>query len=372
MSLACSLLNPLCWLSSGASNVFSSFFSSITSWIVSSSDWIWGTLGSWLSSTSDPTVVLKSANTEFQTLLVLAPFVALCAFVGNVLTSLRHGGAAFLVRELLLAAPLIVFGVVAARPVATLILNLVEALSAGAVGHASDALKNINTVATNVPSQIPGFLTMILALLGVLGAVILWFELLIRNAVLALLLVLSPVVFAAALWAPLRKLAVRLAEAFIVVALTKFVIVVALALGATAVNANSVYVTMTGIAVVMLAVLTPFALLRIIPMMEVGAIAAVEGMRQRATSAVRRGALAARNGVNAMAPDVLPDFPNDPPWPDLPWYENTIPFEELSMPPLDYDGPPPVPPIREPTLRTGHRVFWNDKDGPVMGWHWDD
>ena len=324
-------------------------------------------MGSWLSATSDPKVVTTAAGPVFEALLFVAPFVALCALCANVLTGLRRLDGPGLARDAALMTPLIVVGVFLARPFATLILHVVDALCSGASAGATKALSQLTLQATTLPSAIPAFGALLLAIAEVIGAVLIWFELIIRNAVLSLLLCLAPVVFASALWAPLRRLAVRLIETFVAVALTKFVVVVALALGVTAAQSSSATVVLTGIAVVFLAILSPFTLMRVVPLLELSAVHSLEGIRQRATSGVRRAAGVASSGVARMKPDVTPG----PPLPreDL-GLEDWEPGPEIEFPPLG--GTPPPPPVGEPQLRTGKVAYFRDRFGPVMGWHFDE
>jgi hypothetical protein len=361
------LLGPLCVLKNVAGFTFSAFISGATAWISASGDWAWHTLGTFLAATSDPTVVIKAATPEYLSMLAMAPLVALIALVANVLSSLRRIDPGALVRDTLMVAPLIILGVLGARPLAQLVLNTVDALSSGASAHASSALATLTSDATFFPSTMPAFAVFALALLEVVGAMLLWFELVVRNAVLALLLAFAPIVFASALWSPLRKLSIRLVETFVAIALSKFVIVVALSLGVQAVQSDSLIVIITGIAVCLLAVVAPFTLLRIVPLVELSALHALDGLRQRATSGAKRAASMAGEGVARMQgmPDMGP-APIAEDW-GIPMWEGE---GELEFPPRG--GPTPVAPIGEPLLRGGQPAFYEDDLGPVMGWHFDE
>ncbi len=366
MSSSCSF-GPLCLIKSVVNFSFSTFISSAAGWVASSGDWAWHTLGSWLATTSDPSVVIKAANAEYSTLLGLAPLVALIALVANVLSSLRRVEPAALLRDTMIAAPLIVLGVFGARPIAQLILTLVDALCSGASAHASATLTTLTSQAANLPSGVPQFAVLVLALAEVVGAMLLWFELIVRNAILALLLALAPMVFASALWTPLRKLSVRLIETFVALAMSKFVVVVALAIGVQATQTGSVVVVITGVALCLLATLAPFTLLRLVPLLEGSAVHALDGLRQRATSGAKRVASTVAAGATNLAPAAVPGPPPIAEDWGIPMWEGE---GELDLPPLG--GPRPDPPIGEPLVRGGQPAFWHDDDGPVMGWHFDE
>jgi hypothetical protein len=366
-SAACALSPALCAVSGVGQNLAGSLFSGLTSWVADSSSWAWRQLAGFLAATSRPGVVTAAAGPEYDALLRIAPLVALGALCANVLTSLRRADAATLARDAVLAAPALVLGVVAAMPLANLVLSVVDALSAAAGAPAAASLQRLVGAAGVFPVGTPGFAVALLDLAGVLGALALWFELVMRNAVLALLVGLSPVVLAAALWAPLRRLAVRLVETFVAVALSKFVVVAALSLGAAATGSSTPLVEVTGIAVALLAAATPFTLLRLVPLVELSALHALEGSRQRGLAGARRaaGAFAATvdRGAAARLP-LPPELPEDlgfPDWPDGP---------ELEFP--EMPDTPPEAPIGEPRVRGGHVAYWNDEHGPVMGWHFDE
>jgi hypothetical protein len=366
MAASCGI-GPLCWVKSVAGITFSTFISGAASWVAASADWAWHALGAFLGATSDPSVVIKAANGEYGSLVALAPLVALLAFIANVMSSLRRVDPAALVRDTLVAAPLIILGVLSARPLAQLILVAVDAMCAGASSHASATLSTLTAQASTLPTGVPQFADLLLAIGEVVGAVLLWFELIVRNAILALLLALSPIVFAAGLWTPLRKLSVRLIETFVAIALSKFVIVVALALGVQSTQSNSVLVIITGVAVCLLAVLAPFSLLRVVPLLEVSALHAMEGIRQRASSAVTRGAKRAGTAAMNLAPEKIPGIPEVGEDLGIPMWEGE---GELEFPARG--GPTPEPPIGDPLVRHGQPAFYHDEYGPVMGWHFDE
>lgn len=362
------LISPVfCLAKQTGSATFASLFSDLTSWVVESSSWAWHELGAFLAATSSPTVVTGTAQPEYDALVSVAPLVALCALVANVLGALRHGDPGALVRDALLAVPVLALATLAAVPFATMILTIVNQLSSVASVHAAAALRQLTNEAGRLPSTVPDFGVMLLDLAGVVGALLLWFELVLRNAVLALLLCLSPLVMAASLWKPVRRLASRLVETFVAVALSKFVVVVALAMGVLATQSSGVSVQITGIAVVLLAVLVPFTLLRLIPLLDQSALHAADGLRQRASAGARRASSAASSAVTAMSPAHEPR----PPTPSEDLGLDDWPASETMTPP-EPPSEPPEPPIGEPQLRRGKVAYLRDKFGPVLGWHFDE
>jgi hypothetical protein len=362
----CALNPATCAATAVGEGIVHSLFATLVSWVAASMDWVYGQLAGFLARTSDPATIGSVALPEFRRLLLVAPVVATCAALVTVLSALRRGDGEMMVREVALAAPIIVIGIGAAPALATLALRAVDELCAVAAPGAASVVGAIATRVDEVPSGVPGFGLLVLDGAGVLGAVLLWFELVVRDAVLALLLALSPVAFAAALWRPARRLAWRLVETFLAAALAKFVVVVALSMGAMALAHGTGFVVVTGVAVVLLAALAPFAVLRLVPLLELSAIHAVAGLRQAATGAARHGARVAASAAGGFP---VPDPAPEPPREDL-GLEEWPASPEPTMP--DRVGEAPEAPVGQPALRTGHAVLRRDEMGPVLGWHFDE
>jgi hypothetical protein len=362
------LLSPFtCLGQSVGSSVLQTVLSTVVGWVADASAWVWGQLGDVLTQSSSPAVVTTAAGAEYKTLLVLAPLVALCALVANVLGSLRRADGGAIVRDLLIAVPVLALAAVSAVPLATLVLDITNGLCAVAVTNARASITHVSAEVALIPISTPGVAALILDFAAIAGAILLWFELVLRNAILALLLCLSPLVFAAAIWAPLRKTAVRLVETFVALALAKFVVVVALALGLSAASSSAPSVIVTGIATVLLATLMPYVILRMVPFLESSAVGAMEGVRQRAQGAVERGAKAATMGIANALPVDVPGPPERAEDLGLEWWPSS------EWPPVpEMPDTPPTAPVGTSTIRTGHVAFHEDEYGPVIGWHWDE
>ena len=205
----------------------------------------------------------------------------------------------------------------------------------------------------------------------VLGGVLLWCELVVRAVVLTLLIVLVPVIVPLSAIPAMRRVGWRLAETFLAVAASKFLIVVTLALGLSEVTSGGASTVITGAVTLVLASASPFVILRLIPFVESSALHGVEGLRQRASRAVATAPSSPVGAaVAALAPDVAvpgpPERPED--W-GIPMWEPG-PDPDWEMP--SFEGEAPPAPVGEPILRTGHAVYTSDAGGPVIGWHFDD
>lgn len=113
-----------------------------------------------------------------------------------------------------------------------------------------------------------------------------------RAAVYVAVLFL-PLALAALVWPAVSHWCRRLVETLAALILSKFVIVATLSLAASAVGSGSAggssfASVLAGGALLVLSTFVPFSILRLIPMVEAGAIGHLEGVRQRGAAAVTR------------------------------------------------------------------------------------
>jgi hypothetical protein len=363
------VFSPTSCATSLAKSTFNDLFNALTSWILSSVEWLLNAAGHVLSSASDPSTVLNASKNEFQTLLVLAPPIMLIGLLASTLQALRHGEASALWRVYLGVAPACVAGIALARPLASLALEGVNQMSSSAAAGVAEHEATLTQAINHLTPTTPGFGVFLLAALVVIATVLLWCELIVRTVVLTLLLVLVPVVVPMSTFPSARRLGWRLGETFLCVAASKFVIVVTLVLGLGELQGSSATEVITGAVTLLLATCTPFILLRLVPLIEQSALHNLDGLRQRATRALTSASSSpAGLVIQSLAPDVpLPTPPERPDdlglgtWPGVP---------EPPMP--SSDGDPPAPPIGEPRLRGGHVVYRHDDVGPIVGWHFDE
>ena len=367
--LLCLVSPGTCVTTSIAKATLGDLFDALTSWILASVQWLLTAVGQVLTSASEPSTVIRSASQEFNVLLVLAPALMMVGLLVATLQAVRHGDTASLWRVYFGVAPSCVLGIVAARPLAALLLGTVNQLSSTAAstvaGRESVLIKAFNDLTTSTP----GFGLFLLAIGVMLGGWLLWCELIVRTVVLTLLLVLVPVIVPLSTFPALRRLGWRLAETFVAVASSKFLIVVALSLGLDELQGSSATQAITGAVTLVLATCTPYLLLRVVPLIEQSALHNLEGLRQRFSRAVQN-APSSRLGVavRSLAPDApVPGPPARPEDLGLGMWEAT---SDVDFPPPG--GDPGPPPIGDARPRGGHVAYRSDEMGPVVGWHFDE
>jgi hypothetical protein len=142
----------------------------------------------------------------------------------------------------------------------------------------------------------PTMATFVLLMVGLLvaaAAFVLWLELLVRAAAVYVAVLFLPLVLTALVWPAVSHWCRRLVETLAALILSKFVIVATLSLAASAVGSGAsggsgFAAVLAGGALLVLSTFVPFSILRLIPMVEAGAVGHLEGVRQRGTAAVTR------------------------------------------------------------------------------------
>ncbi len=150
----------------------------------------------------------------------------------------------------------------------------------------------------------PIFVQFIVGSFVVIGAIALWMELVLRAAVIYLAVFFLPLGLAAFVWPSTAHITKRFVELIVAVIGSKFVIVATLTLGAALVEHPGAGIdsAVTGTVILLLAAFAPFAVLRLIPVVETAATAHLEGMSRRpARAAVSAGSSAVSAGTRAAA-----------------------------------------------------------------------
>ncbi|HLH47020.1 MAG TPA: hypothetical protein VKV25_07670, partial [Acidimicrobiales bacterium] len=165
-------------------------------------------------------------------------------------------------------------------------LRVVDGLSR-AVAPRGTLLQLAAAVARLVQPGVPAFVQLVVAALVLLGTFVLWLELVVRSTAIYLAVFFFPLALAAVVWPAAVSVAKRFVEVLAVLIGAKFVIVATLSLGAAAVRTGSgLDAAITGAATLLMAAFAPFAVLRLVPLVEVAAVGQLEGLSRRPGRAV--------------------------------------------------------------------------------------
>jgi hypothetical protein len=220
------------------------------------------------------------------------------------------GDPASMIRAALKEVPMAVFGIVALGTLTGLLLALTDAASSLVLGDAPESLQRFFAgfgASSNVLSG--GILGIVLFVVFLVGALLVWVELIVRSALIYLLIACAPLALAARVWPATRSAFRRLCDIGLALIVSKFVIALALALGAAALGGGGPQnATTTGNAgldaagllaggtLMLLAAFTPFVLLRVLPVLETAVVAhGISHSPARAANTVAQTAFYAEN-----------------------------------------------------------------------------
>jgi hypothetical protein len=300
-------LNPICQAGSIggsiASSGFESVLSGISQWVASGAEWLLNQIGQVLSATTTVDLGASWFQTHYGQMTALAGVIILPMLLASTLQAIVRQNPGQLIRTFLLQLPLaLLLGVVAVQ-IVILSLSATDAMSdAVAGGTSADVSSLLNGVTSGLVGSaadpsIASFVLLLVALLIAVGAFVLWLELLIRAAAVYVAVLFLPLALATLVWPAVSHWCRRLVETLAALILSKFVIVATLSLAAGAVSSGTAGTgdhgsgfssVLAGGALLLMATFVPFAILRMIPAVEAGAVAHLDGLRQRGSAAMTR------------------------------------------------------------------------------------
>lgn len=135
-------------------------------------------------------------------------------------------------------------------------------------------------------------LVIIFAAILILAGLAVWIELLVRSAAIYICVLFLPLVLSAFVWPATAKWTKRLGETLVALILSKFVIVSVISLATAAFSASlgapesvgageAIGRVVGGGALFLMAAFAPFALMKLVPLAEGGALSAVEGISRK-------------------------------------------------------------------------------------------
>ena len=300
-------LNPVCQVGSIGGSIAASGFESvlngISQWVASGAEWLLGQIGDVLVSTTTVDVGATWFRTHYGQMTALAGVVILPMLLASTLQAVVRQDAGQLVRTFLVQLPLALLLAAVAIQVVVLSLSVTDAMSmAIAGGSGADVSSLLTGVTTGLVTAaadptIASFVLLLVALLVAVAAFVLWIELLIRAAAVYVAVLFLPLALATLVWPAVSHWCRRLVETLAALILSKFVIVATLSLAAGAVSSGTAgtgahgagfSAVLAGGALLVMATFVPFAILRLIPAVEAGAVTHLDGLRARGTAAMTR------------------------------------------------------------------------------------
>ena len=291
-----------------AGDGISSVLGDLGHWVADGAAWLLGQIGAVIGSSTSIDLGASWFTAHYATMAELAGVVIVPLLLLGIIQSVYRQNLSALLRSVLVNVPLAILLTAVAVQLVQLGLSVTDALSA-AVAHGAglDAGTFMSSVVTGLSDSsaagIPGVPTFVLflgALAVVVGAVLVWVELLILAAAVYVAVLFLPLALASLAWPAIAHWCRRLVDTLVALILGKFVIVSVLSLAAGAL-AGSVGATPSGVtagtagsggggftavlggaALLLLSAFAPWALFRLLPFVEAGAVGHLEGLSQRA------------------------------------------------------------------------------------------
>lgn len=266
-------------------------FHSLLVWVASGAASLVGALAKALSSSTEPVLSLTAFGSEFHLMALLSAAVALPLLAVGAIQAIVRQDPAGLLRSVLIRLPLALLFTGVSVQIVALGLSATDQASAVLIGADGDPAKQLLqglVGALGQPSNfgLAAFGGFLLALSAGVVAFMLWLELVVRSAAIAAASLFLPVALVGLAWPATSHWARRLGETLTALVLSKLVIAAVLALAAgLLVDSSGLAALVQGVALLAMAAFAPFALLKLVPAVEAGAIAHFEGMGRRSVRA---------------------------------------------------------------------------------------
>ncbi len=288
--LVCDAVGDLAGDVAGAAGDF--VMRGVTVWVTNAAVWVTGKVGELIKTTASPNVQAAWFVGQYRSMLAVAGVLALPMLLLAVIQALMRQDVWILLRSAFGYLPMAFILAGAAIVGTDLLISITDDLSAmvtAGLGKGSDNLLASvgdaykRAIEDDSGGAVPLFGVFLGAIILAIGAFVLWLEMVIRDAAIYIGLFFVPLTFVAMIWPATSRYARRLVEFLIAVILAKFVIVAIIGLASAAItnaggtgDSSQLFERMiAGAALLVLAAWSPFALLRLIPMMEIAAASVV-------------------------------------------------------------------------------------------------
>jgi hypothetical protein len=272
----------------GVEAVAGGIFDQATEWVVAGAMSVVGYIGETIDDGTRPDPDASWFEPNYRLMVsVGVAFLVPLLILASVWSLLRHD-AAGVVRIVTVKLPVAAMGMVLATWVVDMLVAVTDNLSAyvgstiGGSGErfATGVVHLMEAGVLTGNGGLAGFLAFLVALVIALLALVLWVELVVRQAAVLAATLFLPLGFAGLVWESTSHWLRKLAEGLLAFILAKFVITAIVAVGANAIAAGGDHpaALILGAGILAVAVFTPYVLLSIIPL---GTVAVAEGLSRR-------------------------------------------------------------------------------------------
>ncbi len=270
------------------------FFHSLLVWVASGAASLVGVLGKVLSASTEPVLNGSAFRSEFDVMAVLSAGVALPLLAVSAIQAIIRQEPGELLRSALVRLPLALLFTGVSVQLVALGLAATDQASAMVLGAAGDPthrllLGLVSGLGRTGGLGLAAFGAFLVVLTAAIVAFVLWLELAVRSAAIAAASLFLPLALVGLAWPATSHWARRLGETLAALVVSKLVIASVLALAAGLLGSSTgVAGVVEGVALLGVAAFAPFALLKLVPAVEAGAVAHLEGLGQRPVRAGKR------------------------------------------------------------------------------------
>jgi hypothetical protein len=281
----------------------SSVLDALGSWVSDGAVWLLGQIGGVLSASTAVDLGAPWFSAHYATMAALAGVVVVPLLLLGILQAVYRQSAAMLLRSVLVNVPLAVLLTAVAITLVQIGLAVTDwmcgVVSGGSGLDTGHFMASV--VAALGPEQAvsgvgaPTFVLFLGSVAVVVGAVMVWIELLLRAAAVYVAVLFLPLALASLAWPAIAHWSRRLVDTLVALVLSKLVIVAVLSLAAGALaggtgstpsggtGAGGGFASVLGgAALLLLAAFAPWSLFRLLPFIEAGAVGHLEGLGRRA------------------------------------------------------------------------------------------
>ena len=286
-------------------------FSAAGQWVASGAVWLLGQVGNAMAATTSVDLGAGWFAAHESVMAALAAVVVLPMACCAAIQAVYRQSPSILLRTFLVYLPLSLLLTGVAVELVRLALAVTDALSSRVLASAGADTTNLLAPVSGffagvglAEPAVPAFVVFVGGLVVAAVAFVLWVELVVRAAAISAAVLFLPLSLASLVWPAVAHWCRRLADTLAALILSKLVIAAVLSLAAAALaggfgqsgsaSGGGFAAVITGIALLVVATLSPFTLLRLVPAVEAGAVSHLESTRHRLQAAAR-APLRARN-----------------------------------------------------------------------------
>jgi uncharacterized membrane protein YgcG len=268
-----------------------------------------------MSATAKPVLTTSSFSSEYGVMASIAVAVALPLLALAAMQAIVHQDPGALLRSALIRLPLAILFTFVAVQVVELGLAATDQASTAILSAGGDPSRELiyrlGVAMGPFGPAASGFAGFFVVFVGAVVGFLLWFELAVRAAAVAAATLFLPLALAGSAWPATAHWSRRLGETLTGLVLMKLVMaaVLSLAAGALAHPTGGATIgiagVVEGVALLAMTAFTPFALFRLIPMVEAGAVGHLQGIGQRP---VRMAAAFGQQAGKQMAMNAIDAF----------------------------------------------------------------